>query len=313
MEHLLVAPPVDAAIAQLAAKQHGVVSFGQLRSAGLSVGAINARVRAGRLHRLHRGVFAVGHTNLSHDGRCMAALLSLGSGTALSHVTAAARWAVRPSASASIHVTVPTEGGRLKRLGIVIHRSTTLRPEDVVDLDGLPVTSVARTLLDLAGGLAAGPLERAVERSLHLRLFDLAAVRSVLAANRTRRGAATLARIVDTIHDEPAVTRSKLEGRMRDLCDAHGIPRPEVNVLVEGLEVDFFWRPQKLIVETDGHETHGTRTAFEHDRARDARLTARGYRVVRSTHRQLLHDPGFVAATLVALIDAVHEPPPRPE
>ena len=301
MEHLLVA--VDALIAQIAAEQHGVISFAQLRAAGLGVGAINSRVRSGRLHRLYRGVFAVGHTHLSHAGRCVAALLSLGPGAALSHATAAAQWAVRPSASATIHVTVPTPGGRLTRPGVVVHRSTTLRPADVIEIDRIAVTSVARTLLDLAGMLAPGPLERAVERSLQLRLFDVAAVRSVLAANPRRAGTKQLARIVATIHDEPPVTRSQLEALMRDLCDAHAIRRPEVNVVVEGIEVDFFWRAQRLVVETDGHETHGTRTAFERDRARDARLTARGYRVVRFTHRQLTHEPALVAATLVALID----------
>ena len=301
MEHLLVA--VDALIAQIAAEQYGVISFAQLRAAGLGVGAINSRVRSGRLHRLYRGVFAVGHAHLSHAGRCVAALLSLGPGAALSHATAAAQWAVRPSVSATIHVTVPTPGGRLTRPGVVVHRSTTLRPADVTEVDGIAVTSVARTLLDLAGALAPGPLERAVERSLQLRLFDLAAIRSVLAANPRRAGTKQLARIVATIHDEPPVTRSQLAALMRDLCDAHAIPRPEVNVVVEGIEVDFFWRAQRLVVETDGHETHGTRTAFERDRARDARLTALGYRVVRFTHRQLTHDPALVAATLLALID----------
>jgi hypothetical protein len=226
----------------------------------------------------------------------------------LSHVTAAAFWALRPSASAIIHVTVPTPGGRRQRPGIVVHRSITLRQADVTLRDGFPVTSVARTLLDLAGVLAPGPLERAVERSLALRLFDLRQMQGVLAANPKRRGAATLALIVETIHDDPPMTRSELEAMMRDLCDGHGLPRPEVNVHVAGPEVDFFWRAQRLIVETDGHEDHGTRTAFERDRARDARLTALGYRVVRFTHRQLTREPDLIAATLVALIDAVRGP-----
>ena len=301
MEHILAA---DARIAEIARVQHGVVDLGQLRAAGLGIGAINARVRAGRLHRLYTGVFAVGHTRLPPEGRRLAAVLALGEGAVLSHVSAAAHHALRPSAATAIHVTVPTANGRIRRSGIVVHRSTTLRPEDVERVDGIPVTSVARTLLDLAGMLAPGPLERAVERSLQLRAFDLAAVRSTIAANRTRPGSATLAQIVATIHDEPPLTRSGLEGRMRDLCDAHGIHRPEVNVHVEGPEVDFFWRAQRLIAETDGHETHGTPIAFEQDRARDARLTALGYRVVRFTHRQVLREPGVVARTLVALIGA---------
>jgi hypothetical protein len=294
-----VAPDVQ--IARRAAAQHGVVKLAQLVAAGLGRGAIALRLRGARLHRLYRSVFAVGHTRLSREGHWLAAAFALGDGAALSHVTAGALWAIRPSASVATHLTVPTHNGRAQRPGIIVHRSTTLRPQDVTELAGIPVTSVARTLLDLAGMLAPGPLERAVERSLQLQLFDLVAVRSVLAANPRRRGAAALARIVATIHDEPAVTRSKLEGRMRDLCDAYGIPRPEVNVIVEGVEVDFFWRAQRLIVETDGHETHGTRTAFEDDRARDARFTALGYRVVRFTHRQVMRDPVRVAKTLLAL------------
>lgn len=308
MEHLLVGPTPDARIARLAAAQHGVVDLDQLRAAGLDVGAINFRVRTGRLHRVHRRVFAVGHTRLSCEGRWRAALLSVGDGATLSHLTAGAHLALRPSNSASIHVTVPTPGGRLQRPGIVVHRSTTLRPEDVIRHEGIPVTSVARTLLDLAGMLAPGPLERAVERSLELRLFDLAAVHAVLAANPTRRGAAALARIVDTIHDEPPLTRSELEALMRDVCDAQGIERPEVNVMVDSYEVDFLWRSRRLIVETDSHKHHGTRTAFERDRARDAHLMVLGYRVVRFTHRQLTHKRTVIKTTLIALVDAVQEP-----
>ncbi|HVF79861.1 MAG TPA: hypothetical protein VNA28_16315 [Solirubrobacteraceae bacterium] len=138
------------------------------------------------------------------------------------------------------------------------------------------MTSVARTLLDLAATLAPGPLERAVERTLSLRLFDLAAVNAVTKENATRPGATTLAELVTTIHDEPPLTRSQLEARMRDLCDAHDIPRPEVNAQIAGVEVDFFWRAHRLAVETDGHETHGTRAAFENTapRTRGSRRSA---------------------------------------
>ncbi len=303
--------PPDARIARIAAAQFGVVGLAQLEAAGLGPGAIYSRVRAGRLHRLHRGVFAVGHTRLSADGHRLAAVLALGRSAALSHLDAGAHRSLRPSNAGAIHVTVPSHAGRLRRPGIVVHRSIALRPQDTTVHEGILTTSVARTLLDLAGMLAPGPLERAAERSLALRLFDLAAVRSVIAANRTHRGAAPLARLVEAIHDEPPLTRSELEAFMRDLCDAHNIPRPEVNVHVEGLEVDFLWRAQRLIVETDGHEDHGTRTAFERDRARDARLTALGYRVVRFTHRQLANDPRGVAQTIVALIAAAREPPTR--
>jgi hypothetical protein len=275
-----------------------------LHDAGLKIGAINSRVRAGRLHRLHRRVFAVGHPHLSPEARWLAAVLALGDGALLSHVSAAALWGLRPSASARIHVTVPTSAGHPHRGDIVVHRSRTIGAADGRKRDAIPVTSVARTLFDIAGMLAPGPLERAVEQSLLRRLFDLHAVNAVIAANKTRPGAATLANIVATIHHEPPLTRSNLEGLMRDLCDEHALPRPEVNAMVEGEEVDFFWRARRLIVETDGHESHGTRAAFERDRAKDARLTMLGYRVVRFTYKQLVYDPETVVRTLRALLAA---------
>lgn len=292
----------DAAVARLAFKQHGVVTFEQLRDAGLGAGAIELRVRNGRLHRLHRGVYAVGHARLSREGRWLAAVLSFGVGAVLSHVSAAALWGIRHSSSANVHITVPTPGGRHERRGIVVHRSLTLGPADVEEREAIAVTSVSRTLLDLAGMLTPTRLERAVERSLALRLFDLRAVEAVLAANPRRPGAGTLAQIVHTIHDEPSLTRRELEALMLDLCAAHGIAQPEVNVLVEGIEVDFLWRAQRVIVETDGREDHGTPTAFERDRERDERLTVLGYRVLRFTYRRLVDHPAAVAATLRALL-----------
>ncbi len=292
----------DIAVAQLAFKQHGVVTFEQLRDAGLDVGAINLRVRNGRLHRLHRGVFAVGHTRISQEGRWLAAVLALGEGAVLSHVSAAALWGIRHSSSAYVHVTVPTHAGRYRRRGIVVHRSCTLGPPDLAERQAIPVTSVSRTLLDLAGVLAPTRLERAVEQSLAARLFDLSAVQAVVAANPRRPGAHALADIVARIHDEPSLTRRELEALMLDLCDAHGLERPEVNVVVEGFEVDFLWRAQRVIVETDGREFHETPTAFARDRERDERLTVLGYRVVRFTYRRLVDHPAAVAATLRALL-----------
>lgn len=294
----------DAVIAQIAFEQHGVVTFKQLRAAGLGTGAINLRVRNGRLHRVHRGVFVVGHARLTREGRWLAAVLALGEGAVLSHVSAAALWGIRHSSSAYVHVTVPTAAGRSPRRGVIVHRSLTLAADDADGVQGIAVTSVSRTLLDLAGMLTPTRLERAVERSLALRLFDLRAVEAVLAANRRRRGAAALEQIVHTIHAEPSLTRRELEALMLDLCDAHGIERPEVNVLVDGLEVDFLWRAQRLIVETDGREDHETPVAFQRDRERDERLTVLGYRVVRFTYRRVVDHPAAVAATLRALLAA---------
>ena len=292
----------DAVIAQTAFKQHGVVTFEQLRDAGLGAGAINLRVRNGRLHRLHRGVFVVGHSRISREGRWLAAVLALAEGAVLSHVSAAALWGIRHSSSAYAHVTVPTAGGRAQRRGVIVHRSRKLAAEDVDEQQGIAVTSVSRTLLDLASMLSPTRLERAVEQSLALRLFDLRGVEAVLRANPRRPGAAALAEIIARVHDEPSLTRRELEALMLDLCDAHGIERPEVNVLVVGLEVDFLWRAHRLVVETDGREYHGTPIAFHRDRERDERLTVLGHRVVRFTYRRLVADPAGVAATFRALL-----------
>jgi len=292
----------DAEIAQLAFEQHGVVTLDQLRGAGLGAGAIDLRVANGRLHRLHRGVFAVGHRRLSQHGRWLAAVLALGEGAVLSHVSAAALWGIRHSSSAYAHVTVPTAGGRRRRRAIIVHRSLTLGAADVDVREAITVTSVSRTLLDLAGILTTTRLERAVERSLALRLFDLRAVAAVLDANPRRPGATALAEIIARIHDEPQLTRLELEALMLDLCDAHGIQRPEVNVLIDGIEVDFLWRAHRLIVETDGRGYHETPIAFARDRERDERLTVLGYRVVRLTYRRVVDHPEAVAATLRALL-----------
>ncbi len=256
----------DATVASIAFRQHGVVTLAQLRECGLGAGAIELRLRNGRLHRLHRGVFAVGHSRISQEGRWLAAVLALGEGAVLSHVSAAALWGIRHSGSDRVHVTVPSGAGRTPRRGIVVHRSLTLGPADVDEHNAIPVTSVSRTLLDLAGVLTPTRLERAIEQSLALWLFDLRAVHAVLAANPRRPGATTLAEIVARIHDEPSLTRRELEKLMLDLCDSHHIERPEVNVVVDDYEVDFLWRTHRLIVETDGLQWHGTPPALERDR-----------------------------------------------
>ncbi len=295
-----IAPDLE--VARLAERQHGVVDLAQLRAAGLGRGAIDLRLRSGRLHRLHRGVFAVGHARVSREGRWLAAVLALGPGAALSHTSAAALWELRRTSAAAIHVTVPTAGGRSRRARILVHRSVTLRAADIEERDGIAVTSVARTLLDLAGMVSTGALERSIERSLALRLFDRDAILAAIERDPRREGAGALARMAVAADDEPALTRSQLEARMLDLCDAHAIARPEVNAIAAGHEVDFLWRGHRLVVEADGHEDHGTRIAFERDRARDAHLMLHGLRVLRVTYRRLVDEPREVAATVRALL-----------
>jgi very-short-patch-repair endonuclease len=244
------------------------------------------RVRAARLHRLHRGVYAVGHRVLTVEGRWMAAVLACGDGAVLSHGTAAAAWEIRPTSGGTIHVTVPSAAGRARRPGIRLHRSVTLRPEDTAVHRGIPITEPHRTLCDLARTLKGRQLEQAVNQAE--RLVDF---------GRLERSAPPSLRAVlqrySTTH-----TRSELEERFLRLCDDHGIPRPETNTRIEGYEVDFVWRDRRLIVEVDGYEHHRSPTAFAADRERDVVLTGMGWRVMRFTYEHVTRCAAWVAGAL---------------
>jgi very-short-patch-repair endonuclease len=269
----------DAVIAKIAARQHGVVGIAQLRAAGLGRNAVTIRLRAGRLHRLHRAVYAVGHARISFEGRCMAAVLACGEGTVISHRSAGALWGMLPAGSGPIEVTVSGDGGRRKRRGIATHRSSTLTARHTARQGGIPITKPARTLRDLHRSIPQPVYQRAVRRALDLRLISSKALK----------------------RDEER-TRSELERMMLRLCRRHRLPLPEVNARVDGYEVDFQWREERLIVETDSFRHHGHRSAFESDRARDAHLQALGYRVLRFTHRQIERDPHVAASALRSLL-----------
>jgi very-short-patch-repair endonuclease/predicted transcriptional regulator of viral defense system len=293
-------PPVDVLLARHAAALHAVASTAELRALGLSAGGIHRRVRNGRLHPIHRGVFAIGHPRLTREGRWRAAVLACGPDAALSVRAAGALWRVRPSSRARIDVTTPHRGRR-GPAGIDLHRVRRLAPEDVTVVDGIPVTTLARTLVDLAEVVDEQGLARAVHEAEVLRIIDVRAVRLAIARANGRRRVGALAAVLDRA--EPVVmTRSELERRMHDLCRAAGLPRPLINEPVEGFVVDFLWRDARLIVETDGAATHLTRRAFEADRARDVQLTLAGYRVVRFTFRQVRDEPERVAAALRGLL-----------
>ncbi len=296
-----VQPRPDAIIARLAARQRGVVTWRQLIEAGLGPGAIAHRCRTGLLHRLHRGVFAVGHRPVIREARWMAAVLAYGDRAALGHATALGHWDLRQSSSSRIDIIVATHNGLSARDGIRLHRCAALSADEVTVHDGIPITTVTRTLLDAAPSLRSTSLERVIERAEILRLFDLGAVQQVLDLHLNHPGAAPLAAAAALYRDDEA-TRSELEAMLLALCDAHAVPRPLVNRVVAGHEVDFLWPEHRLIVEVDGRRTHLTRAAFERDRARDAKLTIAGYRVVRFTYRQICHDPAAVGRTLAALL-----------
>ncbi len=293
--------PREAVIAGHAARQYGVVSRRQLVEAGLGRGAVEHRVRMGWLHRIHRGVFAVGHPPLMREARWMAAVLACGEGAGLSHVCATALWEIRPYNGAWIDVTTPSRAGRAGRERIRLHRSSIFTADDVTTHRGVPVTTVARTLLDVATTLSDPALARTVEQTEIRRLFDLKAIEGTLARHPNHPGRARLTRALDLYRDDE-LTRSDLEAIFLALCEDHAIPRPLVNHIVEDKEVDFVWPDQGLVVETDGRGTHLTRAAFERDRARDAHLVTRGYRVLRFTERQVTADTEIVATRLSALL-----------
>jgi very-short-patch-repair endonuclease len=293
--------PIDGAVAQLARDQHGVVSRRRLRGLGLSDDAIDRRVAAGRLHRLHRGVYAVGHTRLTGHGRWMAAVLACGDGAALFGASAAALWGIRRSNAARIDVVVPTDAGRAPRRGIRLHRIRTLTRLEVTTCEGIRVTTPARTILDLAATLNADALHRALDRTEILQLTDYPALDAIARAHPGHRGARRLRTAVAT-YLAGAMTRSDLEDLFLAICRRHDLPRPAVNGDVGGFEVDVLFAQQRLIVEIDSRRYHKTRRAFDADRARDARHLQSGSRTVRFTDRRLEHDPHAVAATLHALL-----------
>lgn len=295
--------PVDRLISDLMAVQHGVVGRRQLQALGVRPGAIAHRMRVGRLHPLHRGVYAVGHRPMTAEGRWMAAVLACGDGALLSHRPAASLWDLLRGDGAALEVTVPVRSRGRRRPGITVHRPRALSPEDASRRHGVPVTSPARTLFDLAEVVPGPALERAVERAEVLRIFDLGSVQRVLHENSRRRGSAALRRILEHHRADPALTRSELEDLFLALCAAHGIPRPRVNVGIGPYEVDFLWPAERLVVETDGRAHHATRAAFESDRARDAQLTAAGYRVLRFTYRQVTREPEQVAALIRSALE----------
>jgi hypothetical protein len=176
--------------------------------------------------------------------------------------------------------------------------------EDRTVHEGIPVTTVARTLVDLAEVVRQQELERAVEQAERLRLFDLRKVENVCERSRGRRGLRPLRRLLSDAVGEPPVTRSELERRFLDLCRDAGFPEPALNVSIAGFVVDFLWPSKRLVIELDGHAFHSTRAAFERDRVRDAKLQLAGCRVMRVTYRRLDREPAAVAEDVGALLSA---------
>ena len=271
-------------IARLAGRQHGLVARTQLLRIGVDKFAIRRRVSAGVLHPLHEGrVFATSLSPLTTQARYLAAVMAGGSGAFLSHRSAADLEGLRPS-NGRVEITVCR--GRHDVSGVAVHRSRMLDPEDFTVLHGTPVTSVARTLLDLSAVVRASDLPVAIDRAERLGLFDLDAVVDVLDRARGRRGARALRQAVAAY--KPSTQKSELERRLRRLLEDDGhIPAPFFNALVEGErgthEIDAYWPAERLAVQVDGFEFHRTRRDRERDAASDADLELAGNRVMRFT------------------------------
>lgn len=286
----------DRRLAALARRQHGVVSRTQLVELGLNPGAIDSRLRSGRLHVVHRGVYAVGHASLNRRGIWFAAVLAHGEGAVLSHLSAAALWGLLDPQPP---VDVTSKHGRTGRRGIRLHRATVY-PEERVTRHRIPVTSVARTLLDIAEVPSERRLRRAYEEADRLGLLRRGALERACNRGVGRRGLAAIGHLL--AEERSGNTRSSLEDSFVALCRAHGLAIPVVNASLLGFEVDALWPEQRLVAELDGFAFHRHRAAFERDRARDAALQATGYRVIRFTHRRLEREPEAIARELRSLL-----------
>jgi predicted transcriptional regulator of viral defense system len=288
-----------AALADLAQRQHGVVTVHQLRELGFSLSAIGRAGGAGRIHRVHRGVYAVGHMALSSHGRCHAAVLACGDSALLSHTAAAWLWGLVGSFG-QIDVTAP--GNRHRREGIAVHRSAILTLAERAVVDGIPTTAVSRSLLDLAAVGSGRSLQAAVERAERLDILRLDEVDSTLSRHPGARGSRRLRQALD-IYRDPIFSRARSERLFLDLVREAGLPRPSMNRYVEGHEIDAYWHEERFAVEIDGWGSHRTRRAFERDPVRQEDLKLSGIDSIRVTARRVEREPEEVGRRLRALLE----------
>jgi hypothetical protein len=271
-----------------------VVSTPQLAELGYGRNAVHKAAGVGRLHRLHRGVYAVGHSRLTWNGRCMAAVLASAPSVA-GHFSAAWLWGLLRTRPGTVHVTCrnPRHGKR----PFVLHHAD-LTPVDLARREGIPVTSLARTILDIA----AEERERTVRRQIGIAdeagVFDLGAMGELLDRTRGHGGRAKVLAALDLYEERPVFTRSGLERRFLELVREAGLPEPAMNRFVAGHEIDAYWGSAHFGVELDAYQTHGSRLSFEEDRERDDELLLAGVETVRVTGVRLEREPGSVVDSL---------------
>lgn len=286
-------------ITRLAVGQHGVVAVRQLRAVGISDTAISTRVRNGQLRRLHRGVVAIAGSELTEASYWMAATLALGEGAVLSHLTAAKAWRIldRPGP-----LTVSrASGGRCALRGVRLYVSRELLVDDVTRKGALPLTTVPRTLLDLAGLRDKRLLADAFSACRRLHLLHPASCRSYLAQRPGRRGIGRLRDLLDRFEPIQTPSLSELQDRVLTLCIKAGLPVPLTEVQIGNRIVDFLWPDHKVILEVDGYAYHHHR--FDEDRDRDLDHAALGYRTIRVTYRMIRDDPKGVVRRIAAVLE----------
>jgi very-short-patch-repair endonuclease len=289
---------LDRELGELASRQYGVIARGQLLALGFGAGAIRGRIRSGRLTPVHAGVYLVGHVARARLATEMAAVLACGRGAVVSHRSAAVLWGLVAGTAGAVPVDVTVRyGWAPNRHGIRVHRRDAVERGDLRPMDGLTVTSPARTLFDLASLVNLAELEAAAAEGERRHGVRSAALADQLERNRGRPGAAGLRSLVERA-ERPALSRSKAERRLIALLRAHRVPSPEANQRLAGFQVDLLWRSARVVVEFDGFAFHADRGAFERDRQRDAELQAQGYRVIRVTWRQLTDHPTAVVSRI---------------
>jgi very-short-patch-repair endonuclease len=277
---------VERAIARIGRPQDNVITSGQACDAGLGRGALAHRVKVGAMQRLHTGVYLIGPAPPTPMARARAAALAVGGDAVVSHLSAARLFGLLPDNGGDVDITVEGRNpGR--RPGVRRHRVSKLPRADVTTINRIKVTSVARTICDLAATESARDTERAFQEALYRDIVTDKALKAVIAREPRRRGA----RVIRALLENPSLTRSDRERRVLQLIQQAQLPKPLTNVPINGYVADVYWPQHKLILEFDGWQGHSHRRAFESNRKRDQVMLASGLRTLRVTDRQLTNEP----------------------
>ena len=287
----------ESVIDALAAAQHGIVTRRQLLAAGLPAHIIERRVGSRRIEPVHRGVYRVGPIE-APCGPEMAAVLACGDTAVVSHRSAGWLWRGGAGKRAQRPVEILVHGGVRRQVpGVLVRTVGRLDPDEVTSLERIPLTTPVRTILDLAAVASPRELEQALAFAERDGRVSRSELLSLLSRRPRHRGARGLRALIGE-GSPAAMTRSEAEERLLLLIRKAGLRSPETNIRVEGYEVDFFWRLERLIVEVDGFEFHSTPRPFELDRRRDAALTVAGFRVIRLTWPRIVNEPEAIVALL---------------